>query len=85
MVWTFSGFDFWGTTTTAANPNKRALAAASLLVLALLVLPLIAWMIDVHLAQGYTEIYPPFMVREACMTGTGNLPKFGDVLYRDAE
>ena len=25
------------------------------------------------------------MVREECMVGTGNLPKFGDVLYRDAE
>jgi seryl-tRNA synthetase len=25
------------------------------------------------------------MVRSECMTGTGNLPKFGDNLYRDAE
>ncbi|MCB9139585.1 MAG: serine--tRNA ligase [Caldilineaceae bacterium] len=45
-----------------------------------------AWFLDVHTAQhGYTEIYPPFLVRERCMVGTGNLPKFGDVLYRDAE
>lgn len=44
------------------------------------------WFLDVHIEEhGYTEIYPPFMVRAECMTGTGNLPKFGDNLYRDAE
>jgi len=44
------------------------------------------WFLDVHVEEhGYTEIYPPFMVRAECMTGTGNLPKFGDNLYRDAE
>ncbi|MEX1020332.1 MAG: serine--tRNA ligase [Litorilinea sp.] len=44
------------------------------------------WFLDVHTTEnGFDEIYPPFMVREACMVGTGNLPKFGDVLYRDAE
>ncbi len=47
---------------------------------------LINWFLDVHVNEhGYQEIYPPFMVREYCMVGTGNLPKFGDVLYRDAE
>ena len=46
---------------------------------------LISWMIDVHQDQGYTEIYPPYMVKQACLYGTGNLPKFGDNLYRDAE
>jgi seryl-tRNA synthetase len=46
---------------------------------------LISWMIDVHLEQGYTEIYPPYMVKELCLYGTGNLPKFADNLYRDAE
>lgn len=46
---------------------------------------LISWMIDVHLEQGYTEIYPPFMVKEQCLYGTAQLPKFGDNLYRDAE
>ena len=47
---------------------------------------LAAFFLDVHTTEhGYEEIYPPFMVREHCMTGTGNLPKFGDVLYRDAE
>jgi seryl-tRNA synthetase len=47
---------------------------------------LITWMLDLHVQQhGYTEIYPPYMVRGDCMIGTGNLPKFGDNLYRDIE
>ena len=47
---------------------------------------LINWMLDVHVtAHGYSEVYPPAMVREECLVGTGNLPKFGDNLYRDAE
>ncbi|MEJ2149839.1 MAG: serine--tRNA ligase [Chloroflexota bacterium] len=47
---------------------------------------LITWMLDVHVQQhGYTEVYPPFMVREVCMVGTGNLPKFGENLYHDYE
>ncbi len=47
---------------------------------------LISWMLDLHVAHhGYTEVYPPAMVRRECLIGTGNLPKFGDNLYRDAE
>ena len=47
---------------------------------------LISWMLDVHVDEhGYTEVYPPYVVREACLFGTGNLPKFGDNLYRDIE
>jgi seryl-tRNA synthetase len=46
---------------------------------------LITWMIDVHSEQGYTEVYPPFMVKELCLYGTGQLPKFKDTVYRDAE
>jgi seryl-tRNA synthetase len=47
---------------------------------------LISWMLDVHTkAHGYEEVYPPCMVREECLVGTGNLPKFGENLYRDAE
>lgn len=46
---------------------------------------LISWMIDVHVDQGYSEIYPPYLVKQQCLYGTGNLPKFGDNLYRDAE
>jgi len=44
------------------------------------------WFLDVHVNEhGFEEVYPPFMVHEECMVGTGNLPKFGDVLFRDAE
>jgi len=47
---------------------------------------LINWMLDVHTEyHGYTEIYPPYMVKGECLVGTGNLPKFGENLYRDAE
>jgi seryl-tRNA synthetase len=46
---------------------------------------LIAWMLDVHLAQGYTEIYPPYMVRREMMVGAAQLPKFEDNIYHDAE
>jgi seryl-tRNA synthetase len=47
---------------------------------------LIAWMLDVHTREhGYTEIYPPFVVKEACMWGAGELPKFADNIYHDVE
>ncbi len=47
---------------------------------------LITWMLDVHTREhGYEEVYTPCMVREECLVGTGNLPKFGANLYRDAE
>jgi seryl-tRNA synthetase len=47
---------------------------------------LIAWMLDVHTTEhGYTEIYPPFVVKEKCMWGAGQLPKFADNIYHDVE
>ena len=46
---------------------------------------LIQWMLDFHTARGYTEVYLPFVVREQCMWNAGQLPKFRDNLYRDAE
>ncbi|MCS7220547.1 MAG: serine--tRNA ligase [Anaerolineae bacterium] len=47
---------------------------------------LITWMIDLHVNEhGYTEVYPPFVVKAECLVGTGNLPKFGDNLYHDVE
>jgi seryl-tRNA synthetase len=46
---------------------------------------LISLMLDLHTGKhGYSEILPPYMVRRECLVGTGNLPKFGDNLYRDA-
>ena len=47
---------------------------------------LIAWMLDLHTEEhGYTEVLPPYMVKAEMLVGTGNLPKFGDNLYHDAE
>jgi seryl-tRNA synthetase len=44
---------------------------------------LITWMLDVHTQQhGYSEIAPPYLVKEAMLVGTGNLPKFGENLFR---
>lgn len=43
---------------------------------------LIALMLDTHATRhGYTEVFPPFLVRSECMVGTGNLPKFGEDSY----
>ncbi len=46
---------------------------------------LIQWMLDVHGEQGYTELFPPYLVRREMLVGTGNLPKFTDNLYSIAE
>ena len=47
---------------------------------------LIGWMLDLHTSEhGYVEVYPPAMVLEEVMRGSGNLPKFRDNLYHDAE
>ncbi len=47
---------------------------------------LISWMLDTHTRQhGYLEVYPPFVVKEAAMWGAGQLPKFRDNIYHDAE
>jgi seryl-tRNA synthetase len=47
---------------------------------------IINFMLDLHIQKhGYHEIYPPFMVRQECMVGSGNLPKFVDNLYHDSE
>jgi len=45
----------------------------------------IQWLLDLHLRQGYEEIYTPFVVREHVLWGSGQLPKFRDNLYRDEE
>ncbi len=46
---------------------------------------LIAWMLDLHIRQGYTEKYTPFMVKGQTLFAAGQLPKFHDNLYRDHE
>ncbi len=41
------------------------------------------FMLDVHTGEhGYTEVLPPFLVNSASLFGTGNLPKFGDDLFK---
>ena len=50
---------------------------------ALLERALINFMLDIHTRENkYTEVLPPFMVNRACMTGTGQLPKFEDDLFK---
>ena len=47
---------------------------------------LISFMLDLHTREhGYQEVYPPFIVKRDCLVGSGNLPKFADNLYHDAE
>jgi seryl-tRNA synthetase len=46
---------------------------------------LIAFMLDLHIRQGYTEKYTPFMVKADTLFGAGQLPKFADNLYHDLE
>jgi len=44
---------------------------------------LAAFMLDTHTSEfGYQETLPPFLVNSSAMTGTGQLPKFGEDLFR---
>jgi seryl-tRNA synthetase len=44
---------------------------------------LVQFMLDLHTGEhGYTEVYAPFLVNSAAMTGTAQLPKFGDDAFR---
>ena len=44
---------------------------------------LAAFMLDIHTGEfGYQETLPPVLVNSAAMTGTGQLPKFGEDLFR---
>jgi len=45
---------------------------------------LINYMIDLHTAAGYDEVWPPAMVRRSLLVGTGQLPKFEADLFRIA-
>jgi seryl-tRNA synthetase len=48
---------------------------------ALLERALINFMLDTHSGNGYTEIFPPFLVNRASLFGTGQLPKSEDQMY----
>jgi len=44
---------------------------------------LINFMLDIHTREnGYTEVIPPFIANKESLTGTGNLPKFEEDLFR---
>ncbi|GMV16854.1 MAG: serine--tRNA ligase [Polyangiaceae bacterium] len=44
---------------------------------------LVAFMLDLHTREhGYTEVYPPFLVKGAALRGTGQLPKFEADLFK---
>ncbi|MCX7905658.1 MAG: serine--tRNA ligase [Elusimicrobiales bacterium] len=44
---------------------------------------LINFMLDLHTKEhGYQEVFPPFLVNRKTMTGTGQLPKFEEDLYK---
>jgi seryl-tRNA synthetase len=44
---------------------------------------LINFMLDLHTRKhGYTEVWPPFLTNRAAMTGTGQLPKFEEDLFK---
>jgi seryl-tRNA synthetase len=46
---------------------------------------LIQFMLDMHTGEhGYTEVEPPFLVSSTALTGTGNLPKFEQDLFKIA-
>ncbi len=43
---------------------------------------IINFFLNTHTAHGYTEVFPPFMVNRASMTGTGQLPKFEEDAFK---
>jgi seryl-tRNA synthetase len=45
---------------------------------------LVAFMIDLHTARGYTELLPPYLVSRSAMTTTGQLPKFEEDAFKTA-
>ena len=42
---------------------------------------LAAFMLDAHVARGYTEVAPPHLLRAETLENTGHLPRFADDLY----
>ena len=43
---------------------------------------IISFFLNTHTEHGYTEVFPPFMVNRASMTGTGQLPKFEEDAFK---
>lgn len=45
---------------------------------------IVNFFLDTHTKHGYTEVFPPYMVNRASMTGTGQLPKFEEDAFKVA-
>ncbi|MDR1627594.1 MAG: serine--tRNA ligase [Oscillospiraceae bacterium] len=43
---------------------------------------IISFFLDTHSQNGYSELFPPFIVNRASMTGTGQLPKFEEDMFK---
>jgi seryl-tRNA synthetase len=43
---------------------------------------IINFFLNTHTENGYTEIFPPYMVNRKSMTGTGQLPKFEEDAFK---
>ena len=41
--------------------------------------------LNTHIENGYTEVFPPYMVNRASMTGTGQLPKFEEDAFKTTD
>src|SRR5437667_3105051 len=46
---------------------------------------LISWMLDVHVNDGFTEIYPPFVTKRETLLASAHLPHFDESPYRDED
>lgn len=46
---------------------------------------LMNFMLDLNTSKGYKEIFPPILVNRESMTGTGQLPKFAEELFRTVD
>ena len=46
---------------------------------------LMNFMLDLNTSKGYKEVFPPILVNRESMTGTGQLPKFEQELFRIAD
>lgn len=46
---------------------------------------IVNYYLNTHTEHGYTEIFPPFLVNRASMTGTGQLPKFEEDAFKTTD
>ena len=46
---------------------------------------IINFYLNTHVENGYTEVFPPFLVNRASMTGTGQLPKFEEDAFKTTD